>query len=91
MDLRNILPRIETNTTTLLLSSALHYATTGTIDFKHIDADGMAIAMFAVIAQLEKEHPGICEKYGWTQLDKLTSTENAIANAVQATPPPGLN
>lgn len=91
MNLKSLLPQLQTNAETLLLSTALHYAVAGKIDTKHIDADALAIALFTLAAQLEKEHPGIAEKYGWAELSDLQAFNQAITDAGKATPPSGLH
>jgi len=90
MNLKQLLPNVAANAETLLLSVALQHATTGSVDLKHADADAMAIALFALVSQLETEHPGIAAKYGWVRLSDLQGVGANINAALQATPPAGL-
>ena len=71
MNLKALFPSLTANAETLLLSTALHYATAGKVTFSGMDADAMAIGLFSVISQLEAEHPGISAKYGWQRSNAL--------------------
>lgn len=90
MNLSQLLPSLATNAETALLGVALHSATTGKIDLKHLDVDAMAISIFSLASQVEREHPGTAEKYGWAQISDLQQFQNAIGQASAATPPAGL-
>ena len=74
MNIKALLPTLTSNAETLLLSTALHYASVGKITLTGLDADAAAIGLFAVINQLEAEHPGIAAKYGW---QRSTATPTA--------------
>lgn len=65
MNLKQLMPQVGTNAETALLAAAIHVAYGGNVDFKQFDSDAMAIALFSLLGQLEKEHPGISARYGW--------------------------
>ncbi len=90
MNLAALLPQFKGNAETLLLTSALHYATAGKVDVAHMDADAAAIGICTLLGQLEAEHPGIAERYGWARIADLQAFGAAIGNASQATKPSGL-
>lgn len=62
MNLSALLPQFKGNAETALLASALHFAAAGKVDTKHMDAEAMAVGLFALVKQLETEHPGIAER-----------------------------
>lgn len=90
MQLNQALLDFNGNAETLALITALHYVTAGKVDIKHIDNEGMAIAVFDLINQLEAEHPGITGRYGYAKIADLQAFGAAIGAASQATKPAGL-
>ncbi len=55
------------------------------------DLDALALALFALATQLEQEHPGIAEKYGWARIDDLQALARMLSGAREATAPDGLH
>ncbi len=92
MNLKALLPHIQTNFETVLLSTGLQAVATGKLDVKNLDVDAMATCLSTVALQLETEHPGIMEKFGWVRLDQLKDAGSQAASAAIAaqTPPSGL-
>jgi hypothetical protein len=90
MNLNSLFSQFGGNVETLLFGTAMHYFQTGSVDTKHLDADAMALSLTAALAQVEKEHPGIAEKYGWAQIADTAAVATAIASATAATNPTGL-
>jgi PBP1b-binding outer membrane lipoprotein LpoB len=68
MDIKNLFSHVGVNAETMLLTSALSLTTGAKLNLQHLDGDAMAIALFAVATQLEAEHPGLAEKYGWQRV-----------------------
>lgn len=90
MNLTGVLNQFGGNAATFMMGAALHYAEQGHVDTKHLDADGLAIGLTALLAQVEAEHPGIAAKYGWVQINDAVGLSNALTAAMGATPPKGL-
>jgi len=90
MNLHGALDQFSGNAATLMFASAMHYATQGHVDTRHLDADAMAIGLTSLLAQVEAEHPGIAEKYGWCRVTDAAALSSALSNAMLATPPDGL-
>ena len=90
MNLSGLLGQFEGNAATLMMGAALHYAQAGHVDTKHLDAEGLAIGLTALLAQIDAEHPGLAAKYGWCRVADIQATGSAINAAMQATPPAGL-
>ena len=90
MNLNGLLNQFGGNAETLLFGTAMHYFQTGQVETKHLDADAMALSLTGALSQLEHEHPGIAEKYGWARLDDVHTFTSAVIQATQATTPDGL-
>jgi hypothetical protein len=90
MNLNGLLSQFQGNAATLMMGAALHYATAGHVDTKHLDAESLAIGLTALLAQIDSEHPGLAAKYGWCRLSDVQAMGSAINAAEQATPPVGL-
>lgn len=90
MSLLALLPNTTTNAETLLLGMALQQASMGYIDLDNLDAEGVAIALFALAERLEDARPGLCAQQGWVKLAELQGVAEAVASATQATAPDGL-
>ncbi|GEM_PF-1719678 len=90
MNLQGVLSGFEGNAATLMLGAAMHYAQAGHVDTKHLDADAMAIGLTALLSQVEAEHPGIAEKYGWVEINNEAALARVLSNASGATAPSGL-
>lgn len=90
MNLQGLLTQFEGNAATLMMGAAMHYATAGHVDTKHLDADALAIGATGMLSQVEAEHPGIAAKYGWVKIDDAVGLSKALNAAMGATPPSGL-
>jgi hypothetical protein len=90
MDLTKALIAFRGNAESALLTTALHYAVIGKIDLKDMDKEAVAMGVFALVAQLEKEKPGTAERYGWASIEELEAFKDSITGASKAVPPIGL-
>lgn len=90
MNLSALIPQFQGNAESLILATALHYAATGKADLTHLDSEAAAVGLFALVARLEVEHPGIAERYGWAKISDLQAFTSAIGAATKATRPDGL-
>lgn len=90
MNVSGLLQGFQGNAATLMLGAAMHYATAGNVDIKHLDSDALAAGITALLAQVEAEHPGSAAKYGWVRIDDAAGLSNALTKAMGATPPSGL-
>jgi hypothetical protein len=90
MKLNQALLSFRGNAESALLTTAMHYAVTGTIDLKQMDVDALAMGVFALVSQLEAERPGISSQHGYAKITDLQAFGLALENAAQATKPSGL-
>lgn len=90
MTLDNALSQFEGNAATLMMAAAMHYATAGHVNTKHLDSESLAIGLTGLLAQLEAEQPGISAKYGWVKIDDAVGLSNALTAAMGATKPSDL-
>ena len=90
MNLNGLLNQFGGNAETFLFGTAMHFFQTGQVDTKHLDADAMALSLTGALAQLEHEHPGIAEKYGWCKVSDAAALSSALTGATTANLPTGL-
>lgn len=91
MNFRGFLPQVRANAETMLLSTALRSVTTGKINLKAMDVEAVAVAVFALLDQLDQADSSLAGRFGWAKLADVEAFTTALANAAQATAPDGLH
>lgn len=81
MNLNALLRQFSGNAETALFGTAMHYFQVGRVNINHLDAEAMALSITAALSQVEHEHPGIAEKYGWCQISDTAALARAIGGA----------
>lgn len=90
MNLNALLKRFGGNAETALFGTAMHYFQVGRVNVNHLDAEAIVLSLTAALSQVEHDHPGIAEKYGWCQMSDMAALARSIGGAGQATAPDGL-
>ncbi|MBC7971534.1 MAG: hypothetical protein H7Z11_15670, partial [Verrucomicrobia bacterium] len=68
MNFKGLLPRAQANAETMLLGKALHFVATGKVNVKDMDVQAVAVAIFALVDQLDQADPALAGRFGWAKL-----------------------